>query len=98
MVGITGREPVAIRILSPVRRFPSTSIIRSSTKCVACPCFDSDLVANQAFIFLFAIAVNDFIFLLNELAEIQIDLRGLEPRITGMSRIVNQPGCLDEVF
>jgi hypothetical protein len=60
--------------------------------------FDRELSSGQALVFLFAIVVDDVVLLLDELAEIQTDLRGLEPRITGLVRVVDQLRRLDEVF
>ncbi len=51
--------------------------------------FDSELSASQALVFLFAIAVDDLVLLLNQFAEIQTDLCWRQPRITRVPRVVN---------
>jgi hypothetical protein len=56
------------------------------------------LPPSQALVFFLAIAVDDIVFLLNELAEIQPDLRRRQPRISRISRIVNDLRRLDQVL
>jgi len=49
--------------------------------------FDCESPASQAFVLFLAIAVDDFVLLLNELAKIKTDLRWVEPRTAWMACI-----------
>jgi hypothetical protein len=60
--------------------------------------FDCEFPASQALVFFLAIAVDDFVLLLNKLAKIQTDLRWVEPWITRMACIVDELRRFDQVF
>src|SRR5260221_4028637 len=62
------------------------------------PLFDRDLPAGQALVFLGAIAVDDFVLLLDEPPEIQPDLRRCQPWIAWIPCLMNDPRSLDQIF
>jgi hypothetical protein len=74
MFGTTGREPVGDENLfagDPLAIYLHRVVIDKLDVAF----FNRELAAGQALVFFLAIAVNDFVLLLNELAEIQPDLR-----------------------
>src|SRR5258707_2981809 len=60
--------------------------------------FDRELPAGQALVFLCAIAVDDFVLLLDEPPEIQPDLRRCQPWIAWISCLMNDLRGLDQIF
>ncbi len=60
--------------------------------------FDREPSAGQALVFLFAIAVDDFVLLLDEPREIHPHLRRCQPWIAWISCLMNDPRSLDQIF
>src|SRR5260221_13480610 len=59
---------------------------------------DRELPAGQALVFLCAIAVDDFVLLLDEAPEIQPDLRRYQPWIAWIPCLMNDLRSLDQIF
>jgi hypothetical protein len=60
--------------------------------------FDAELATNQAFVFLFAIAMNHVVFLCDQFTKIELHLRRGEARIARIPRIMNDFRRLDQIL
>src|SRR5258708_25908015 len=76
----------------------ATALPRAITDKFCVAFFDRELPAGQALVFLCAIAVDDFVLLLDEPPEIQPDLRRCQPWIAWIPCLMNDPRSLAQIF